>query len=94
MMFNKPCIIHFKELRPSNTGNIFLSHNKCCVASCDRLLRVLPPPRTTNFYVAESKRCFYFLQHESLLRDKLHENVARITWPLLYSEMWEVETVT
>ena len=76
-----------------------LSRNKCCVASCDCLLRVLPPPRATNFHVANftfcnMKICFARLvviratnnpaqlatQH--LLRDKLQENVARITWPL------------
>ena len=38
------------------------------IASCDCLLPVLPPARATNFHVAESKHCFYFLQHENLLR--------------------------
>ena len=37
----------------------------------DRLLRVLPPSRATNFYVAESKSDLYFLQHEKLLRQKV-----------------------
>ena len=46
-----------------------LSRNNVAVASCDCLLRVLPPPRATNFYVAESKSDIYFLQHENLLRE-------------------------
>ena len=41
---------------------------QCCVASWDCLLRVLPPPRATNFRVAKSKSDVYFLQHENLLR--------------------------
>ena len=52
-----------------------LPHNKYCVASCDCLCVVLSPPRATNFHVAESIRCFYFLQHENLLRAK----VIRVT---------------
>jgi len=30
-------------------------------------LRVLPPSRATNFYVAKSRHRFYFLQRENLL---------------------------
>ena len=40
-------------------------------ASWDCLLRVLPPSRATNSYVAESKSDIYFLQHENLLREKV-----------------------
>ena len=36
----------------------------CCVW----FLRVLPSPRATNFHVAESRRRFYFVQHEIQLR--------------------------
>ena len=43
--------------------NLQLSRNKCCIASCDCLLPVLPPPCATNFHVVESRR-FYLLQHE------------------------------
>ena len=32
---------------------------------------VLPPTRATNFHLAESRRCFYFLQHENLKRAEL-----------------------
>ena len=32
------------------------------------LFPVLPPPRATNFRVADSRRYFYFLQHDDLLR--------------------------
>ena len=32
------------------------------------LLPVLPPPHATNFHVAESRRSFYFLEHENLFR--------------------------
>ena len=46
---------------------------QCCVAICDCLLPVLPPPRATIFHVAKSwngrlhfKPCFYFLQQENL----------------------------
>jgi len=48
-----------------------LSRNNVAVASCDCLLRVLPPSRATNFYVAESKSDIYFLQHDNLLREKV-----------------------
>ena len=48
-----------------------LSRNNVAVASWNCLLRVLPPSRTTSFYVAESKRDIYFLQHENLLREKV-----------------------
>jgi len=48
-----------------------LSRNNVAVASCDCLLRVLPPSRATDFYVAESKSDIYFLQHENLLREKV-----------------------
>jgi len=77
-----------------------LGRQQCCVTSCDCLLRVLPPSRATNFHVANSRRRFYSVQHENLLRaavviratnnlklqrkllrDTLHENVARITGP-------------
>ena len=59
-----------KGLRPSNTGNSFvqLVAQQCCRCKL-RLLRVLPPSRATDFDVAESRRCFYFLQHENLLRE-------------------------
>ena len=30
-----------------------------------RLLCVLPPPCTTDFHVAESRHCIYFLQHKN-----------------------------
>ena len=45
--------------------------NNVAVASFDCLLRVLPPSRATNFYVAESKSDIYFLQHENLLREQV-----------------------
>ena len=48
-----------------------LSRNNVAIESCDCLLRVLPPSRATNFYVAESKSDIYFLQHENLLREKV-----------------------
>ena len=41
---------------------------KCYIAGGDCLLYLLPPSRATNFHVAKSKRRFYFLQHENLLR--------------------------
>ena len=44
---------------------------KCCVASWDCLLHVLPPSHATNFHVAESRCRFYFLQHKNLLREKV-----------------------
>ena len=44
---------------------------QCCVASWDGLLRVLPPSCATNFCVAKSRRRFYFLQHENLLRKEV-----------------------
>ena len=56
-------------IRATFSGN--LSRNNVAVASCDCLLRVLPPSRATNFYVAESKSDIYFLQHENLLREKV-----------------------
>ena len=43
-----------------------MSRNKCCVASRDCLLLVLPPTRATKFHVAKGN----FLQHENLLRAK------------------------
>ena len=39
-----------------------------CVTSYNCLLQVLPSSRATQFYVAESTRRFYFLQHENALR--------------------------
>ena len=44
---------------------------KYCVASCDCLFPVLPLTRATNFHVAKSRRCFYFLQHENLFRTEV-----------------------
>ena len=51
-----------------STFSFQLVAQQCCIASWDCLLPVLPPPLATNFHVAESRRCFYFLQHENLLR--------------------------
>ena len=60
----------FEAKGPVISGNIFvqLVRQQCCVTSCDCLLRVLPPSRSTNFHVANSRRRFYSLQHENLLR--------------------------
>ena len=73
-----------------------LLRNNVAITSSDCLMTVLPPPRTTNFHVAKSRNIVYFLQHArgggitgnkqsqlataTLLRDKLKENVACITW--------------
>ena len=42
--------------------------NKCCVASSDYLLPVLPSLSATNFHVEKSRNEAYFLQHENSLR--------------------------
>ena len=51
-----------------STFSCNMLHNKCCVASCDCLFHVLPPPRATNFHVAKSRNDVHFFQHENLLR--------------------------
>ena len=56
---------HYKVLHTAFSCN--LSHHKCCIASCDYLLHVLPPPRKPDFLVAKSRNQAYFLQHENLL---------------------------
>ena len=45
---------------------------QCCIASCDCLLSVLPPTRTTNFHVEESRNSVS-TYNATLLRDKLKE---------------------
>ena len=40
---------------------------QCCIASCDCLSAVLPPPWATNFPVP----VVYFLKHENLLRTEV-----------------------
>ena len=45
-----------------------------CIVTFDCFLPVLSPPRATNLHVAESRRCFYFLQNGNLLRAEVATN--------------------
>ena len=74
------------------------SRNIVALQVAERMLLVLPPCAQQMFFVAESRKSFYFEQQSSAtkirvvtratftlqlaMRDKLHDFVARITSPL------------
>ena len=73
------CLFHYRKSdycifnrTLSNTGNIFLPGPNCRATNVALQVQVYQlisvATRATNFHIAKSRRCFYFLQRENLLR--------------------------